>query len=117
QIRGAFCNQWAERAQLLAFSSFPVQAVLLACGTGKLARELTHAVAIAIFVTVDALCFHIGAQYVDRIAFVAADATVFEFIYSLLRAKTPAITRLHDRNRHGPGLVANHKDSPIGARV
>ena len=112
-------DQRSERALLFVLGRVrrPVQAVVLAGRAGELLRVLQHAVAIAILRCKRALRVDVGAEHIDGIALVAADATVDQFLDALLRCEAPAVAGLHERDRERPRLVADDEHTTVWTRL
>ena len=78
-----------------------------AVGADELLRVFEHAVAVAVVLGVVHLRIVVGAQGIGGGQFVAADAADADFLGAGLEVEVPAARALDQRDRQGPGLLAD----------
>ncbi|MNY01639.1 hypothetical protein D3C86_1341800 [compost metagenome] len=82
---------------------------MLAVAADEFLRVLEHAVAVAVDRGVVHLGIVVGQRRLHGGQFVATDATLADLLATGLGVEGPAMFALHDRQRQGPGVGADHQ--------
>src|SRR6267142_358981 len=108
-------NFFANRPAPSSVRVLPCQAILFVGSAYYALRVLVHVVTLPLLECVIALCFHVAVADINRVQFIASDATVEEFLPAGFGIERPIGALLHDWHGERPVFVTHKQECAVAS--